>query len=104
MPIAETALAKWSRHQAGTAFKEAHLPIREALERHTGLSRFKCEVFLQGSYKNDTNLGGDSDVDVVVRLTTKLKPRWPTSQANSYRRTAPTGSYTSNGSRSGTRR
>ncbi len=23
---------------------------------------------------NDTNLGGDSDVDVVVRLTTKLKP------------------------------
>ena len=29
----------------------------------------------RASYKNDTNLGGDSDVDVVIRLTTKLKPR-----------------------------
>ena len=74
MPIAETTLAKWSHHEAGTAFKQAHVPIREALEAHKGLSRFKYEVFLQGSYKNDTNLGGDSDVDVVVRLTTKLKP------------------------------
>ena len=38
------------------------------------MSQYKYEVFLQGSYKNDTNLGGDSDVDVVVRLNTKLKP------------------------------
>ena len=32
------------------------------------------EMFLKGSYKNDTNLGGDSDVDVVVRLAQKLRP------------------------------
>ena len=32
------------------------------------------EVFLQGSYKNGTNLRRDSDVDVVVRLAHKLKP------------------------------
>ena len=25
-------------------------------------------IFLQGSYKNDTNVYGDSDVDVVIRL------------------------------------
>ena len=50
------------------------MPIREALEAHKVLSQFKYEVFLQGSYKNDTNLGGDSDVDVVVRLSSKLKP------------------------------
>ena len=56
------------------AFKQAHLPIRKALEVYSWPSEFKYEVFLQGSYKNDTNLGGDSDVDVVVRLTTKLKP------------------------------
>ena len=37
--------------------------------------QFKYEVLLQGSYKNDTNLGGDSDVDVVIRLASKLKPR-----------------------------
>ena len=74
MSIAESTLAGWSHHEAGTAFKQAHLPIRNALEAHKGLSQFKYEVFLQGSYKNDTNLGGDSDVDVVVRLSPKLKP------------------------------
>ncbi len=74
MPIAEKTLAKWSHHEAGRAYKQAHVPIRKALEAHKALSRFEYEVFLQGSYKNDTNLGGDSDVDVVVRLTTKLKP------------------------------
>ena len=74
MSIPESTLAKWSHHKAGTAFKQAHVPIREALKAHKGLKQFKYEVFLQGSYKNDTNLGGDSDVDVVVRLSSKLKP------------------------------
>ncbi len=74
MPIPESTLAKWSHHQAGMAFKQAHLPIREALEAYNWPAEVKFEVFLQGSYKNDTNLGGDSDVDVVVRLAHKLKP------------------------------
>ena len=73
MPIPESTLSRWSHHEAGTPFKQAHVPIREALDAHKGLSQFKYEVFLQGSYKNDTNLGGDSDVDVVVRLSSKLK-------------------------------
>ena len=78
MPIAESTLARWSHHQAATAFKQAHVPIREALAAHKGLSQFKYEVFLQGSYKNDTNLGGDSDVDVVVRLSIEAEAqRWP---------------------------
>ena len=75
MPIPESTLSNWSHHQSGTAFKQAHLPIREALNAYKGLSQFKYEVLLQGSYKNDTNLGGDSDVDVVIRLASKLKPR-----------------------------
>ena len=74
MPIPESTISSWSHHEAGTAFKEAHVPIREALNAYKGLSQFKYEVFLQGSYKNDTNLGGDSDVDVVIRLASKLKP------------------------------
>ena len=74
MPIPESTLSKWSHHQAGTAFKQAHVPIREALYAYKWPSEVKFEVFLQGSYKNDTNLGGDSDVDVVVRLAHKLKP------------------------------
>ena len=59
-------------------------PYGQALEAHKGLSQFKYEVFLQGSYKNGTNLGGDSDVDVVVRLSSKLKPH----SGRPYRRTA----------------
>ena len=74
MSITEATLARWTHHEAGTAFKQAHVPIRAALNAHKGLSQFNYEVFLQGSYKNGTNLGGDSDVDVVVRLSSKLKP------------------------------
>ena len=50
------------------------MAIRQALDAYKGMSQYKYEVFLQGSYKNDTNLGGDSDVDVVVRLTHRLRP------------------------------
>ena len=74
MPIPESTLSRWSHHQAATAFKQAHVPIRKTMEEHKGLSQFTYEVFLQGSYKNDTNLGGDSDVDVVIRLAHKLDP------------------------------
>ena len=75
MPIAESTLAGWSHHEAGTVFKQAHVPIREAPDAYNCPSEIKFQAFLQGSYKNDTNLDGDSDVDVVVRLAHKLKPR-----------------------------
>ena len=75
MPIPESTLSQWSHHQAGTAFKQAHVPIGKALNAYKWPSDVKFEVFLQGSYKNDTNLGGDSDVDVVVRLSHRLRPR-----------------------------
>ena len=68
MPIPESTLSKWSHHQAGAAFKQVHVPIREALDDYKWPSEIKFQVFLQGSYKNDTNLGGDSDVDLVVGL------------------------------------
>ena len=75
MPIPERTLSRWSHHKAGTAFKQAHVPIRKALAAYDWPSEVKYKVFLQGSYKNDTNLGGGSDVDVVVRLTHRLRPR-----------------------------
>ena len=75
MPIPERTLSRWSHHRAATAFTQAHLPIRAALDAYSWPSNIKYEVFLQGSYKNDTNLGGDSDVDVVVRLNQRLRPR-----------------------------
>ncbi len=75
MSIPESTLSRWSHHRAATAFTQAHLPIRAALDNYSWPSDITYEVFLQGSYKNDTNLGGDSDVDVVVRLNHRLRPR-----------------------------
>ena len=56
------------------ASKQAHVSIRDVLSSDDRLSEFKHEVLLQGSYKNNTNLHKDSDVDLVVRLAYKLSP------------------------------
>ena len=50
------------------------MSIRDALAADERLSEFRHEVLLQGSYKNNTNLRKDSDVDLVVRLAYKLSP------------------------------
>ena len=75
MPILESTLSCWSHHQAGTASMQAHVSMREALDAHNWPSGVSYQVFLQGSYKNDTNLRRDSDINVVVRLASKLRPR-----------------------------
>ena len=76
MPIYDSILGTWSHHHSGTASKRAHESIRNALDSYTGWAKeTKYDVFLQGSYKNDTNLRRDSDVDVVVQLTARLRPK-----------------------------
>ena len=75
MPIPESTLSQWSHHRSAKASKQAHTSVRDALAAYERLSTFKPDVFLQGSYKNGTNLRRDSDVDVVVRLPYQLKPR-----------------------------
>ena len=58
MPKAEKTLAKWSHHEAGTDFKQAHVPIREALEAHKRLSQFEYKVFLQVPTRTTRILAG----------------------------------------------
>lgn len=41
-----------------------HTAIREYLESDPALFKYKIETYLQGSYKNSTNVRGDSDVDM----------------------------------------
>ena len=71
MPISESVLNQWSHHHAATASVQAHTAIRDALARHNLPVH---EMFLQGSYKNDTNLRRNSDVDLVVQLNARLRP------------------------------
>ena len=72
MPISESVLSQWGHHHAATASVQAHTAIRGALS-HRGLPVH--DIFLQGSYKNDTNLRRNSDVDLVVQLDARLRPR-----------------------------
>jgi predicted nucleotidyltransferase len=68
MPIPESQLETWSHQGAVTTAKQTHESIRAALKAYDWPKEVRYEVYLQGSYKNDTNIRGDSDVDVVVQL------------------------------------
>jgi len=68
MAIPESQLERWSHQGPVTTAKKTHESIRSALSAYDWPSGVKFEVYLQGSYKNSTNIRGDSDVDAVVQL------------------------------------
>jgi hypothetical protein len=69
MPISETQLETWSRQGAITQSADTYAKIRRTLEDSAApYARKEYEIFLQGSYCNDTNVYADSDVDVIMKL------------------------------------
>ena len=66
--IPESQLSRWSNHGSQTGSKQTHETIRRALESYPWPEGKTHEFFLQGSYSNSTNIRGDSDVDVVLKL------------------------------------
>jgi hypothetical protein len=76
MAIPENQLQTWS-HQGATASASAiYERIGAALESDPALASRNFEVFLQGSYRNSTNIRGDSDVDVVAKLDDTCSPEF----------------------------
>lgn len=73
MPIPESQLSTWSHHGAQDSSKRTHEAIRSVLNAHAWPHGMTYNFYLQGSYRNDTNIRGDSDVDVVLELTSSLK-------------------------------
>lgn len=73
MTIPASQLSTWTNQGAVTTAKRTHESIRSALEAHTWPDGVSYEVYLQGSYKNDTNIYGDSDVDLVVQLNSTFQ-------------------------------
>jgi predicted nucleotidyltransferase len=73
MPIPELQLKRWSHQGAVETAKKTHESIRTALQQHAALNGKDFEVYLQGSYRNGTNIRGDSDVDVVVQLNSACR-------------------------------
>ncbi len=75
MAIPGKTLGSWSHHRSAMASAQAHVSIRNALASYTGWAQnINFDIFLQGSYKNATNLRRDSDVDLVVQLAENLPP------------------------------
>lgn len=73
MPIPESQLETWSRQGAVATAQLTHLSVRNALDSYQWPSGVNYEVYLQGSYKNTTNIRGDSDVDIVVQLNSTFQ-------------------------------
>lgn len=68
MPIPESQLETWSNQGAIATSKLTHEKIRDVIHSSSVWQGKSFETYLQGSYKNSTNIRGDSDVDIVVQL------------------------------------
>lgn len=76
MAIPESQLETWSHQGAVASASAIYQRIRDALQADTTLSVRNFDVSLQGSYRNSTNIRGDSDVDVVVKLEDTFQPNY----------------------------
>jgi len=69
MAIPESQLETWSHQGAIATSRNTYASIKGALEAwNTTYADKDFEIFLQGSYGNDTNIYADSDVDIVIML------------------------------------
>lgn len=66
--IEEGQLETWSRGGAQTTAKTTYQSVKTALAAANFRDGNEPEVYLQGSYRNSTNIRGDSDVDIVAQL------------------------------------
>src|SRR5580692_779434 len=68
MAIPEAQLETWSHQGSIQQSCDTYATVKRALEAHdTNYADKSFDVFLQGSYGNDTNIYAESDVDVVIR-------------------------------------
>lgn len=69
MPIPEAQLESWSHQGSIKQSADTYKNIKNALESDTTpYSAKNFNVFLQGSYGNNTNIYAESDVDIVIQL------------------------------------
>ena len=69
MAIPENQLKIWAQSGTVKGAKNTHAAIRNVLGRHQWPDDVRYRTYLQGSYRNNTHLRRQSDVDVVVELT-----------------------------------
>lgn len=69
MAISNDQLQTWANAPASSKIQHTHEQIRKALGQSVSLSQRSYDPYLQGSYANSTNIKVDSDVDLVVELS-----------------------------------
>lgn len=69
MAISESQLSTWANQGSTTNSARTYEIIKNSINRVNWKDDVEYEVYLQGSYKNSTNIYGNSDVDIVVELT-----------------------------------
>jgi hypothetical protein len=68
MAIPESQLSTWSSQGSVTQSATTYETIKKALESPDAPQHSRSfDVFLQGSYGNDTNIFAESDVDIVIQ-------------------------------------
>jgi hypothetical protein len=67
MAISEEKLETWSHQGSVAQSRDTYTSIKRVLES-LPIAEKVFTVFLQGSYRNDTNIFAESDVDIVITL------------------------------------
>lgn len=98
MAIPEADLATMATIGAQETSKTTYATVKLALDNeYTGYRGKAYQIFLQGSYGNDTNILKESDVDVVIRLdsifTYDISPL-PQPEKDAFKATHPDAVYT----------
>lgn len=85
MAISSSQLETWSHQGSITNSAATANAIKDAINSYKYFpTNISFDVYLSGSYKNDTNIYGDSDVDVVVELTSSFFNNLTTQQKRDF--------------------
>lgn len=75
MAISDDQIRGWTAQGATQQSTQTYEAVRQALENYRGWpANANKSIYLQGSYGNQTNIRGNSDVDIVVELATTHMP------------------------------
>lgn len=73
MSLTSRQAESWSNIGARDASKKTYNSVDIAINNYNWPKDVKYEVYLQGSYRNSTNIRGDSDVDIVLQFNSTFK-------------------------------
>lgn len=86
MAIPEIQLEAWSHQGPVASALKSCASVRAALDAYDKWSdEVRVEPYLRGSYNNDTNISGDSDVDIVVQLNSTFRTNLSNEQKAAYK-------------------